>query len=140
MTRFEVDRPDLAFVIHGELTRDGGRMVCQRLTIERRPGGPPVTGEALRRIQVQALVRAETRRSLASVLVGDPRQAAVAGPIDDTLRLVAEVYRIAYLCSDPPTATVAGRFGLPRSTAGRWVAMARARGFLGEVTERKAGI
>jgi len=39
-----------------------------------------------------------------------------------------------------PTATVAESLGLPRSTAGRWVRMARQAGHLGAAEVGKAGI
>ncbi len=52
------------------------------------------------------------------------------GPTDEALRWVAYLYRFALVMEEPPTATVERMLELPRSTAGRWVALARQRGFL----------
>jgi hypothetical protein len=62
------------------------------------------------------------------------------GPLrDDDLREIAAVYRAALAAGEPPTRTVAARFGVARSTAGRWVAEARRRGVLGKARPRMAG-
>jgi hypothetical protein len=62
------------------------------------------------------------------------------GPLrDEDLRRVAEVYRAAHATDEAPTRAVAARFGVSRSTAGRWVAEARRRGVLGKARARKAG-
>jgi hypothetical protein len=69
---------------------------------------------------------------------GAPRR---RGPLrDDDLRKVAEVYRGAHAARNPPTRAVAARFGVSRSTAGRWIGEARRRGHLGEAPRpRMAG-
>jgi hypothetical protein len=53
------------------------------------------------------------------------------GLTDETLRIVARIYRVAYLVANPPTKSVESTLNVPRSTAGRWIAAARERGFLG---------
>jgi hypothetical protein len=62
------------------------------------------------------------------------------GPIrDDELRDVASVYRAAHADHRPPTQAVSARFGVSRSTAGRWIAEARRRGLLGDARPGMAG-
>ena len=55
------------------------------------------------------------------------RTSARHGYDDETLRIVARIYRVAYLVGDPPTKKVENVLDLPRSTAGRWVAAARGK-------------
>ncbi|MGI8868763.1 MAG: hypothetical protein ACR2F6_07920 [Mycobacteriales bacterium] len=54
-----------------------------------------------------------------------------AGPTEDTLKWVARSYRLALILGEPPTRAVERDLRVPRSTAGRWVALARERGHLG---------
>ena len=61
------------------------------------------------------------------------------GPSEEDLRIIAMVYQVAYATGTPPTKAVMLRAGVPRSTAGRWIRMARERGLLGPATPRKAG-
>lgn len=49
------------------------------------------------------------------------------------LEQVAEVYKIAAEAGEPPTQTVAERFGRPHSTAAKWVARARKEGLIDPV-------
>jgi hypothetical protein len=58
---------------------------------------------------------------------------------EDNLRQVADVYRLALQRGDPPTQTVADQMNVVRSTASRWVAAARKRGFLGPALRGRAG-
>jgi hypothetical protein len=58
---------------------------------------------------------------------------------DEILERVASVYRAALKAGAPPTDAVKTAFDIPRSTAGRWVAETRRRGFLGPATPRRAG-
>ncbi len=51
---------------------------------------------------------------------------------DETLRIVARIYRVAYLIGDTPTKRVETVLKQPRSTAGRWVAAARKAGYLSD--------
>ena len=46
------------------------------------------------------------------------------------MKWVAHFYRLGYAISYGPTKQVAESLGLKRSTAGRWVGMARERGYL----------
>jgi hypothetical protein len=138
---------------------EAGRFVVDQLTVNRRADGPPVTTEGIREIPVAALLRLAVEGNLTRV---GPRQhdghtstweytwaawpanlseraQSGAGPNEHDLRAIADVYQIAYATDQPPTKTVMQRFGLPRSTASRWIALARKQGLLGPATPRKAG-
>ncbi len=131
------------------VAHQAGRLVAQELTVRQRDGGPPVTSEALRAIPVAAI----TKRAVSFALEvkttgsGDSTLTEMSplwlvpetierlrsnGPTPETLGFVAQVYRLALLVGDAPTRAVETTFGLPRSTAGRWVAMARRAGLLSE--------
>jgi hypothetical protein len=139
----------------------GGRMghfVVDRLTIRRREDGPPVTTEGLRQLPVAAFLRLAVEGNLLRVgpteyddrtsswkltptgpIALSERARAGGGPSEQDLRAVADVYQLAHVTGGAPTKTVMQRLGLPRSTASRWVRMARERGLLGPATPRKAG-
>jgi hypothetical protein len=139
----------------------GGRMgnfVVNRLTISRRDDGPPITSEGIRQIPVAAFLRLAVEGNLLrigpTIREGDKstwkltwtgpitlseRARHGGGPSDEDLRAVADVYQIGYVTGAPPTKMVMERLGLPRSTASRWIRMARERGLLGPATPRKAG-
>jgi hypothetical protein len=68
-----------------------------------------------------------------------PRGRYIGAVTDEQLRDVAETYRAAYAERRAPTAAVARRFHVSRSTAGRYVQRARERGFLGPTQPRVAG-
>lgn len=125
-----------------------GRFVCCALTVKQREGGPPVTTEAIRGVPVATLVRGVGARhwmvveqvdaSIPALSLTDRTMTAemVArfkreGPTDEALTWVARAYRMAAVLGDPPTQAVERAFEMPRSTTGRWVALARERGFLG---------
>jgi hypothetical protein len=130
---------------------DLGRMVAERLEV--RGNGAPVTPELLRKIPLKRLVAHGAFHAAGADLVGDPTSAAYVvgrvlgvdpvevaakGPTDEALRVAAAVYRIAYLAGLRPTNVVAAAMKIPRSTAGRWVMVARQRGFLAPTTRGKA--
>ncbi len=123
-----------------------GRFECDTVSVMRREGGPAVTTEALRGVPVAHLVKQVGAGSVLVVsslgeheLVADDRSLSdemvqrfkQSGPTDDALWWVGYVYRLACAIGSPPTKLVEQWMELPRSTAGRWVAAARDRGFLG---------
>lgn len=133
----------------------GDKFVCTSMTTRRQAGGEVITGEGLRKIPVSRWVSAAVRahamrvksrsdRAVSTVPLvsswGDPREFSKRGPVDDVLREVAAVYRLAYVLNEPPLKEVQQTFGLPRSTASRWISTARDKGFLGASEGRgKAG-
>jgi hypothetical protein len=68
---------------------------------------------------------------------GAPRRRGPLREVD--LQEIASVYRAAFAARDAPTKAVAVRFGVARSTAGRWISEARTRGILGPTQPRVAG-
>jgi hypothetical protein len=58
---------------------------------------------------------------------------------DEHLTQVAELYRAAFERGDPPTQTIADTMHVARSTAARWVGLARKRGLLGASLPGRAG-
>jgi hypothetical protein len=136
--RVELER---LYSLDFEAVYEQGRYVVNQLTIRRREDGPPVTTEGIREIPVHALLRVTLERYLATLepLELSERARAGGGPSEQDLRAVAIVYQVAYATGAAPTRTVMERLSLPRSTAGRWIRMARERGLLGPATPRKAG-
>jgi hypothetical protein len=60
---------------------------------------------------------------------------------DDHYREVARVYREAWARGDrAPTVAVAEAFSIRKTTAAKWVVVARRRGYLGPAVPRRAGI
>ena len=140
---------------------EDGRLHASQVTVSRRPGGPAVTGEALRLVTVAAFVRPSVRASSRlypwAGLSGDPwapdstrvafglldsehrDRMRDAGPVTETLEWVARIYGLALATGDKPTKAVEEVFMVPRYTASRWVASARERGFLGPAQPGKAG-
>jgi hypothetical protein len=107
----------------------------------RRKNGAEVTGELIRSLPVgRMLLRSALK---ANTLQASPHADAAKirkqGPTDESLRVVARVYRLALAVRNDPTAAVASGLKLPRPTAARWVKEARRRGFLGPSEERRAG-
>lgn len=128
-----------------EVVPSSGRLVAQDVRVRQREGGPAVTGEALRSVPVAALTKYAARHAMAHEYADGVTSVTVrlftsevvehmrsAGPVSSTLEAVAHLYRVAVLMGEPPTKAVEEKLGLPRSTAGRWVALARKEGHLGE--------
>lgn len=122
---------------------DGTRMTATEVKVEQRQGGPAVTGEALRSVTVDAFVRHSVRANFelpddrrfyhayGLLSVEDAIHMGNAGPTDETLRWVARLYRLALATGEPPTTAIRQVFHIAPSTAGQWVARARAKGLLG---------
>lgn len=126
---------------------ENGRLVAREVRVSRRPDGPPVTSEVIRSVPVAELTKKAARHvfgleeeespgswrmtPISKISESDAARFREAGPTSWTLENVADVYRIALLVGEPPTKAVETTFGIPRSTAGRWVAAAREQGFLG---------
>lgn len=142
---------ELSFVLRFD--RATGRYVCQELTVRTGENGVPVTGESLRAVDVEMWITARllgtNRDDVFRVLPNPdgaepwgkmpPADISAEGPTDRVLQWVAHVYRLALAMNHRPTKGVEEMFGIPRATAGRWVAMARKRGHLGPAAVGKAG-
>ena len=123
-----------------------GRFMATSVLVRQREGGPPVTSEGIRSIPVARLTKLAVAAHVMQVEEKDgvttwtpmrmtdetAKRFRGEGPTDEALGWVARLYRLALLLGDPPVTAVEHGLGLPRSTAGRWVALARQRGFLGQ--------
>lgn len=133
------------YEVEVEVVVEAGRLVAQEVRVRRTPNGPPVTSEAIRAVPVAAL----TKSAAAHVVEMEEQQDGVVlsprghlypkyaarlrenGPTSETLEWVTYLYRVGLLMGEPPTKLVGTAIGIPRSTAGRWVAAARKQGLLG---------
>jgi hypothetical protein len=133
------------YAVEVDVVPEAGRLVAQAVRVTNLPGGPAVTGEAIRSVPVAMLTKLAARHlmqftehegytewepglTLDSATVARLRE---NGPRTETLEAVTYLYRLALLVGDPPTKVVETVLGVPRSTAGRWVAAARKHGLLG---------
>lgn len=132
---------------------DKGRLEVESLTVRRTTGGPPVTGEALRQITVQSIIRDSVKTSIqfsrgfgagtevsawGMLDADDVLRLKKAGPTPETLEWVGRVYRVSELVNDPPTKAVEEVFQISRSTAGSWIGRARAAGHIPPTGETNA--
>jgi hypothetical protein len=146
------DREPLDYDLEVTLDVVAGRMQCTDLRVMRRPGGPPVTSENLRRIPVAYIVGfASQNAGVVSEIEPDPdspdgyREIAYQPPPKDfadrgmtteALEHAARVYRWAVALGDKPYGVLQRDFGLPRAKAARWIATARRRGILEPITDK----
>jgi hypothetical protein len=118
------------------------RLVCVRCEVSARPGGPPVTAEAMRRIPVARFLR-QAAASGFTVVEVDPTDPATLRPFvppqhdfadhgmtDDVLRDVARLYHWSLVVGEPPLGLLERDYGVPRGKASRWIATARRRGYV----------
>ena len=127
--------------LDAELDEDAGTYVVTEIRCSRLRDGGDVTGEMLRSVPVQRILRAG---ALQANKLFQPSRADIAevraqGPTVENLRLAARIYRMAYFVRDNPTSAVSKALRLPYSTAARWVTRARRDGYLGPAHPRKAG-
>jgi hypothetical protein len=72
--------------------------------------------------------------------VKEARRPRQGSPVtDERLQAVADLYRKAIEEGQPPTREIADSMHVGRSTAARWVAKARERGYLGPAIQGRAG-
>jgi hypothetical protein len=144
-----------------DVEMDGDRPCCRRLEV-RALGGAEITGDTLRRIPVgrilgEALTLAAWRVERPGVAVNpipaaaerlafyeehasSARRPRRGSPVtEEHLAQVAALYRAALDRGDAPTQAVAETMHAARSTAARWVGMARSRGLLGASIPGRAG-
>jgi hypothetical protein len=136
----ECEPDEIGSPYHVRLTIDvnEGRLGCTELTVTA-SGGETISGTALRGVPVASIVsqalhdlvrRGETRGGMRTYWPFRPDVDVSAGPTVEALRAVATSYSIAYALGEPPAKGVAHDLGLPTSTAGRWIKLARDRGLL----------
>lgn len=149
----DIDDELLPFDGDAVLRFQHGRLEVTSLTLRQvSDGGPPIRGDRLRqihRVLIQTVLHilqpipldSRAGQPLLAVFAGweDVKSIIKDGPTEDALKLVASAYRLSYVAGDPPAKSVQSLLGIPRSTVGRWIMLARKRGFLGPTEERKAG-
>lgn len=126
--------------VHALIRLHSQRLEVDELKIIRRPDGEPVTGIGIRDISIPAIVRKsllanapidrEERVAFGLLTKAEAEEAKAAGPLDESLRKVAMVYRAAGATQSPPTKAVQDVFDLPARTAGSWIAKAKAKGYI----------
>jgi hypothetical protein len=143
-----VDDPDLPYLVELTITFGGDRVVCEHLACHRRDGGAPVTSEGMTHVRVadlvylvalvatkeQSTLHIPGRRGLSPVVLHDLEIPAPppgrSGPTAEHLRTVGVIYTLAYACGGSPRRSVMEALGLARTTANRWIRLARERGQL----------
>lgn len=119
-----------------------GRLEPVRVDVQAAEG-QAITGTILRSVPVHELARYALSGVLMRRIDGrddawahvdglsiDPDAVRAAGPTDESLRVVADIYEIARLMGLPPARQVEKDLGLPRTTASKWVRKAREKGIL----------
>jgi len=142
----------LPYVVDLEIDYDDDedRFVVTSLNFSRKEAGEGVTTEGLRTIPVSKLMqravddpnflgKRERHEGFVTLTPFTPHDITGRGPSDEALRYVAAAYKFSYAIQEPPTQGVMKRLNLPRTTAGKWVMLARRRGFLGPTDERRPG-
>ncbi len=71
------DDSDLPYYVEITIANDGDGPTCRRLTIEQRPGGPPVTSDGLRSVPVGRIV--EHFADMHIMLITDPAKGVKSG-------------------------------------------------------------
>jgi hypothetical protein len=137
--RFTAEATGLPYRVEVDAELRGGRYEATAIRVERKAGGPEVTGEGLRTVPVREIVTRGAAEVVSSLLA-NPAPDLFKRVNDDALRLVADVYRYGVAAGRPPTQHVAEHlFSGVRSTAARWVMRAREGGFLGPAQTGRPG-
>ncbi len=139
-----VDETDLDVVVDLEVAVEDGRLVVNHFSATRRPSGPPVSIEILKRMPLVGLasraapgaVLESLKRRLPGGWVVDGREDLQALPEPER---VAIVYRAAYFLGLPPTTAVAEVLGVTREVAAKRVQAARWAGLLEPTKKGKKG-
>lgn len=142
-----VDDPELPYLVHLSLAFDGRRVRCEEITCRQRSAGASITSDGMTKIRVAELVHLVADKAtaeLGTLMTPDGKQAidisrdfeappppaGRAGPGPEHLRAVGVIYTTAYACGGSPRRAVMERLNLSRTTANRWIRMAREEGLL----------
>lgn len=144
--RGTVDDPAVPYVVDLQIAFDGDRVTCESLTCRQRARGGPITSEGMTRVRAAELVHAAAREAVVeesafiepgqpAVMISEPFEVPPppegrAGPNDEHLRALGVIYTVAYACGGSPRREVMEQLSLTRTTANRWVKLARERGHL----------
>lgn len=156
-----IDDDRLPFRVEIEVRVHNRRPTCSKLTLLQREGGDPVTSRELRGVQLTrylAVAAAQCALRMERLPDGSVAVEPMLGEVvlvnrtdveaarqgrrpltDEHLRNVARLYRAAVDGGKSTREAINAEMPAATSTIGRWVQEARARGFLGEATPRRAG-
>ena len=136
----QVHGEDVELDYSANIVLDGRRYVIDDLHIRRRPGGPAITSELIRKIPVHHIMRravvdeTEYREngqvSQIRLTDSDLKRIVGNGPIDETLQWVARLYISGELAGIAPAKNVSSILEIPMPTANNWIRRAKDRGFL----------
>ncbi|MBA2626075.1 MAG: hypothetical protein H0U89_10785 [Acidimicrobiia bacterium] len=142
--RATLDWPgEIPYVVHMTAALHDGRIQAESVTVEQREKGPPVTGEALRSLQVASLLRSvvldrmEVQEASARLMQSEPAAIKGKGKTDEALAAVSLAYRVAFLCGEAPRKKVQEMLDVSRATASRWITAAVERGHLDAALARR---
>jgi hypothetical protein len=141
-----VDDPNLPYEVELTISFGGDRVVCEQFACHQRKGGAPITSAGMTQIRVADLVYRAAREALREqstwsspgrrglLVLHDFEPPAPppgrSGPTIDHLRASGQIYTLAYACGGSPRKEVMEALGLPRTTANRWIRLAREQGQL----------
>ena len=141
-----VDAPEVPYLVELTLTFDSQRVVCDQVTCRRREDGMAVTSEGMTRVRVAELVHLVAGQAVLDVSTfARPGRAAVevlqdvdipptphgrSGPDAGHLRALGVIYTVAHACGGSPRRAVMEKLALSRTTANRWIRLAREQGYL----------
>src|ERR1700683_3244660 len=150
----EVDDPRSPYLYEIEVVVIDGQARCDELRVLRRPAGPPVTSEALRRVPLATYLMLsaslftyhaqldENGDVVFMQSTGSGDEAALvraARPqtkaTDTHLREVARIYMES---GKKPTLAVQRAYGVSRATAARWVRAARDKKFITDTNKKES--
>jgi hypothetical protein len=115
------------------LTYQGERYELAGLRFVQRSGGEPVSGQRLRQIPVDRLVRRVMGEFLPRRKARKPGVRPIIRPTE-----VVSIYKLAYALHLPPTKSVSDRMGISQGSAEQAVIAARAAGRLPATEQGKA--
>jgi hypothetical protein len=138
--------PELPYLVHLSLAYDGDRVRCTELTCRQLSDGSPVTSEGMTNIRVAELTFVVAREAVAELshfTTAEGKSVDVAraveippsprgreGPSHEHLRALGVIYTTAYACGGSPRKAVMEQMNLSRTTANRWIRLARQEGLL----------
>lgn len=134
-------------------TMHEGRLVCDRLTIDRKDVhgnevGPPVSPEAIRAANITKWLRVAVESFVSEPVPGEPDRRtsrhvwppddfAKGGPTDEALDQMAQHYAWLQVQGYRPSGAFLEVYGIPRPTTSKWIAMARKKGILSDEHRRE---
>lgn len=144
---YQVDLPDLPLLVSLTVDVEDDRLVVTDLTARRRPGGRPVTVDALRALplaRMTALAVTQAARNGFGNVGRDWSEVTDADALGDLEQLpvldrVAVAYRWGYFIGENPTKWVAKVLSLGQAVAAKRVQAARLAGLLEPTTRGRKG-